>query len=204
MGSKTYSTSIDTWSCGCIFAEMIQGSALFRGRDNQDQLNRIMRVIGSPSTDVVRKLISDSPEITIRQLAFFPKVHWQTVVKNGSLYALDLLDRLLQFEPSARITPADALHHDYFAGHNHLPTAAGQMAPAPVQVAPQAGYAHPQMMAPPQAQMMAGPPMYVQQPMYYAAAPPPQNYGQAYAYQQPTHPPAQQHHAGYVYYPAPQ
>jgi len=33
MGSRTYSTSIDVWSCGCIFAEMLTGAPLFRGID---------------------------------------------------------------------------------------------------------------------------------------------------------------------------
>ena len=45
LGSRTYSTSIDVWSCGCIFAEMISGVPLFRGKDNQDQWLNIMRII---------------------------------------------------------------------------------------------------------------------------------------------------------------
>jgi len=60
LGSRTYSTSIDVWSCGCIFAEMISGIPLFRGRDNQDQLLHIMRVIGTPHDSMLRKLAADS------------------------------------------------------------------------------------------------------------------------------------------------
>lgn len=60
LGSRTYSTSIDVWSCGCIFAEMISGTPLFRGRDNQDQLLHIMRVIGTPSEATLRKIAQDS------------------------------------------------------------------------------------------------------------------------------------------------
>ena len=60
LGSRTYSTSIDVWSCGCIFAEMISGVPLFRGRDNQDQLLHIMRIIGTPDDRVIRKIMSES------------------------------------------------------------------------------------------------------------------------------------------------
>ena len=60
LGSRTYSTSIDVWSCGCIFAEMISGVPLFRGRDNQDQLLHIMRIIGTPDDRVIRRILSES------------------------------------------------------------------------------------------------------------------------------------------------
>lgn len=60
LGSRTYSTSIDVWSCGCIFAEMISGVPLFRGRDNQDQLLHIMRIIGTPTDEQFAKILKDS------------------------------------------------------------------------------------------------------------------------------------------------
>jgi negative regulator of PHO system len=65
LGSRTYSTSIDIWSCGCIFAEMISGVPLFRGRDNQDQLLHIMRIIGSPDERTLRKLAADSVSVPL-------------------------------------------------------------------------------------------------------------------------------------------
>ena len=64
MGSRTYNTSIDVWSCGCIFAEMISGVPLFRGRDNQDQLLHIMRIIGTPDDRVLRKIQSEGVRIS--------------------------------------------------------------------------------------------------------------------------------------------
>jgi negative regulator of the PHO system len=60
LGSRTYSTSIDVWSCGCIFAEMIQGTPLFRGRDNQDQLLHIMKIVGTPDDRTLRKIATES------------------------------------------------------------------------------------------------------------------------------------------------
>src|SRR5271170_4205968 len=55
LGSRTYSTSIDVWSCSCIFTEMMSGVPLFRGRDNQDQLLHIMQIIGTPSDATLKR-----------------------------------------------------------------------------------------------------------------------------------------------------
>ena len=49
LGSKCYSTSIDMWSIGCIFAEMITGTPLAAGETNYKQLLEIQEVLGSPS-----------------------------------------------------------------------------------------------------------------------------------------------------------
>ncbi|KAH7887880.1 Pkinase-domain-containing protein [Phlebopus sp. FC_14] len=112
LGSRTYNTSIDVWSCGCIFAEMISGVPLFRGRDNQDQLLHIMRIIGTPDDRVLRKI--EAPEIKIKQFPKYPKISFQQVLPKASPQAIDLLERLLQFDPSKRITATEALSHPYF------------------------------------------------------------------------------------------
>lgn len=41
---KEYSTPIDMWSVGCIFAEFLSMSALFPGMSETDQLNKIFKV----------------------------------------------------------------------------------------------------------------------------------------------------------------
>ncbi|XP_013393481.1 cyclin-dependent kinase 1 isoform X2 [Lingula anatina] len=43
LGSQRYSTPIDVWSIGCIFAEMVTKVPLFRGDSEIDQLFRIFR-----------------------------------------------------------------------------------------------------------------------------------------------------------------
>jgi len=101
LGSRTYSTSIDVWSCGCIFAEMISGVPLFRGRDNADQLLHIMRIIGTPDERTLRKMVAESvrllsmssaivlthiskPEIQIKQWPRYPKIPFQQVLPKAS------------------------------------------------------------------------------------------------------------------------
>ncbi|KAH9846601.1 Pkinase-domain-containing protein [Lenzites betulinus] len=116
MGSRTYSTSIDVWSCGCIFAEMISGVPLFRGRDNQDQLLHIMRILGTPDERTLRKIATEGQTEGQAQKQYprYPKIPFQQVVPKASPQAVDLLERLLQFDPSKRISAAEALTHPYF------------------------------------------------------------------------------------------
>jgi len=157
LGSRTYSTSIDVWSCGCIFAEMISGVPLFRGRDNADQLLHIMRIIGTPDERTLRKMAAESPEIQIKQWPRYPKIPFQQVLPKASPQAIDLLERLLQFDPSKRITAAEALQHPYFTsaglGSNSggaLPApypSTQQSAPIP-QPAPPGPYNYPQTSQP--------------------------------------------------------
>src|SRR2546421_8981857 len=49
LGSRSYSTSIDIWSAGCIMAEMYTGRPLFPGTTNDDQLIKIFRIMGTPN-----------------------------------------------------------------------------------------------------------------------------------------------------------
>ena len=48
MGSRRYSTPVDIWSVGCIFAEMANGRPLIAGTSEGDQLERIFRLLGTP------------------------------------------------------------------------------------------------------------------------------------------------------------
>jgi serine/threonine protein kinase len=50
LGSKFYSTSIDMWSIGCIFAEMVTGRPFSSGKTPFDQLLKIQKILGTPNS----------------------------------------------------------------------------------------------------------------------------------------------------------
>lgn len=52
LGARHYSTPVDVWSIGCIFAEMINHAPLFPGDSEIDELFRIFRVLGTPDDDM--------------------------------------------------------------------------------------------------------------------------------------------------------
>ena len=52
LGSAEYSTPVDLWSVGCIFAEMISKRTLFDGDSEQDQIRKIFRIMGTPTEEI--------------------------------------------------------------------------------------------------------------------------------------------------------
>ncbi len=116
LGSRTYNTSIDIWSAGCIMAEMFTGRPLFPGTTNEDQLLKIFRLMGTPS-ERSWPLISSFPEYKTnwpvcptRELrAFLPQIDHM---------GLQLLAQMLQMRPEMRCSAQTALQHPWFAEHN--------------------------------------------------------------------------------------
>lgn len=53
-----YSPAIDTWSVGCIFAEVLLGKPLFPGRNVVHQLELITDILGTPPPEVIAKVCS--------------------------------------------------------------------------------------------------------------------------------------------------
>eukprot|EP00947_MAST-08B_sp_MAST-8B-sp1_P000814 g814.t1 len=68
MGSRTYSTPVDLWSIGCIFAEMANGRPLFAGTSVKDQLDKIFRLMGTPNEEIypaIKELPDYNPEFRV-------------------------------------------------------------------------------------------------------------------------------------------
>ena len=49
LGSTHYSTPVDMWSVGCIFAEMVRKAPLFPGDSEFQQLLHIFKILGTPN-----------------------------------------------------------------------------------------------------------------------------------------------------------
>ncbi|WRT65525.1 cyclin-dependent kinase 1 [Kwoniella shivajii] len=112
LGSRHYSTAIDMWSVGCIFAEMAMRQPLFPGDSEIDEIFRIFRVLGTPDEEVwpgVKSLPDYKPT--------FPQwnpVDLKSSVKGLDENGLDLLAQTLIYDPAHRISAKRALQHPYF------------------------------------------------------------------------------------------
>ncbi|ODV88723.1 hypothetical protein CANCADRAFT_29043 [Tortispora caseinolytica NRRL Y-17796] len=110
---QSYSKAIDVWSVGCILAELLGGRPLFRGRDYVDQLNQILSVLGTPDEDTLSRIGSQRAQDYVRSLPAQPKLPFSKLFPEANPLALDLLDKLLAFDPDRRITVQEALEHEY-------------------------------------------------------------------------------------------
>lgn len=112
LGGKQYSTPVDLWSIGCIFAEMVNHRPLFPGDSEIDELYKIFQVLGTP-TEESYPGVTNLPDY----MDAFPQWHRQdltTVLPSLPPAGIDLLSRLLEYMPSRRITAKAALEHEYF------------------------------------------------------------------------------------------
>ncbi|THX81503.1 mitogen-activated protein kinase [Aureobasidium pullulans] len=110
---KEYTKAIDVWSVGCILAEMLSGKPLFPGKDYHHQLTLILDVLGTPTMEDYYGIKSRRAREYIRSLPFKKKIPWKAMFPKTSDLALDLLDKLLAFNPAKRITVEEALRHPY-------------------------------------------------------------------------------------------
>ncbi|KAJ7058184.1 kinase-like domain-containing protein [Mycena amicta] len=122
VGYKRYDYSLDLWSAGCILASAIfRKHPFFRGSDNDDQLLKILRVLGTEKFDAYLKTYDISFECESDDLlATYPACPWSRFITSETQAlatpdALKLLDHLLRFEPRERLTAKEALAHEYFA-----------------------------------------------------------------------------------------
>lgn len=128
-----YTFAMDVWSCGCILAELLLRRPLFPGKDYHHQLLLIFQVIGSPTeADLecvrsrrARQYLGTLPRYAARE-------GLRQLLPQASAEALDLLKRMLVFDPRRRISAAQALRHPYLRAY-HDP----QDEPAATRVDPQ-------------------------------------------------------------------
>ncbi|KAJ3091094.1 Mitogen-activated protein kinase [Quaeritorhiza haematococci] len=117
---RCYTKAIDMWSVGCIFAELLGGKPLFKGRDYVDQLNQILSILGTPDDETLSRIGSERAQLYIRSLPRMQKIPFSQLYPKANALALDLLEKLLKFDPAARITVEEALAHPYLEAYHDI------------------------------------------------------------------------------------
>ncbi len=113
-GAANYTPVIDVWSLGCVFAELILGKPLFPGESGIDQLVEIIKVLGTPSK---QEIFAMNPHYTDFKFPFINPSPWAKVFaanKKACPDTIDLLSKMLVYDPVKRITAGDAMAHPFF------------------------------------------------------------------------------------------
>eukprot|EP00184_Porphyridium_aerugineum_P004093 CAMPEP_0184694410 /NCGR_PEP_ID=MMETSP0313-20130426/2385_1 /TAXON_ID=2792 /ORGANISM="Porphyridium aerugineum, Strain SAG 1380-2" /LENGTH=422 /DNA_ID=CAMNT_0027152701 /DNA_START=530 /DNA_END=1798 /DNA_ORIENTATION=+ len=119
MLSHHYTNAIDMWSIGCIMGEMLTGKVMFPGKDVKNQLELICEVTGKPTTEDIWYITSKRALKFLEDLPDRPKQPFKNIfTKIKDDKALDLMERLLSFDPAKRLNAAEALAHPYLEDYH--------------------------------------------------------------------------------------
>ncbi|GAA5965360.1 hypothetical protein JCM3765_004870 [Sporobolomyces pararoseus] len=111
-GATNYTTNIDVWSAGCVMAELMLGQPLFPGESGIDQLVEIIKVLGTPTREQIKTMNPNYMEHKFPQIKPHPFV--KVFRPRTPPEAIDLISKLLEYTPSARLTAIEAMCHPFF------------------------------------------------------------------------------------------
>ena len=131
LNDQGYNTSIDVWSIGCVFAELLICEPIFPGKTVIEQIQKIFEVIGSPNSDEIKRF--KMLELNYDKKSFeslIPSENYENKLRDfinekikgdkidDNTY--DLLSKMLKFNSNERINVDDCLKHEFFSDINEL------------------------------------------------------------------------------------
>lgn len=117
IANRHYTKGIDMWSLGCIIGEMIAGKPIFPGSSTVNQIERIMATIPCPSNEEINAVCVSGVGISmIKNACSAPRIAFRSLLgPEVASDAADLINKLLVFNPSKRLTAEQAIKHPYVA-----------------------------------------------------------------------------------------
>jgi len=120
LGSTTYTKGVDMWSVGCILGELLGGKPMFPGTSTTNQLDRILEITGRPTKEDIASIQSEFAHQMLLNLPDPAPRSLDGMYPNADPDAIDILSKLLLFNPDKRLTASEALEHPY-VGQFHIP-----------------------------------------------------------------------------------
>lgn len=111
-GATAYGPAVDMWAAGCVIAELFELAPLAAGATDMEQLSRVLHARGTPSARAWPELrrLPDYGKLALPQVAA-PAL--ATLLPSAPPAAVDLVGRLLVYDPARRATAAAALVHPW-------------------------------------------------------------------------------------------
>jgi len=118
-GADSYDEAIDMWSIGCILAEILGRRPLFPGRNYLHQLQVIIDILGTPDDSDLWFIRRQSALKAVRGMGSRTPMSFHKLFPHANPQAIDLLQRMLAFDPAKRISVEEALAHPYLADYHY-------------------------------------------------------------------------------------
>ena len=116
LNASEYTKAIDIWSIGCIFAELLGRTAIFPGENYLDQIQRVISVLGTQTYDDISFISNQQALEFLKSLPKRSKQNFKNLFPNANPLGLDVLSKMLEFNPNKRFTAEECLSHPYFEG----------------------------------------------------------------------------------------
>jgi cyclin-dependent kinase 7 len=116
--ARYYGGAVDIWSCGCVFAELINRAVFLMGIPPDNELNMVRQIcenVGTPTEEnwpgvtKLRSYVTPEEVIPIRSRSSWIE-QFRTIGEDG----VDLLIAMMQLDPNKRLTAEGVLKHKYF------------------------------------------------------------------------------------------
>ncbi|EQC31908.1 CMGC/RCK protein kinase [Saprolegnia diclina VS20] len=119
-----YGPEMDLWGVGCVFFEITSLYPLFPGSNELDQINRIHKILGTPLPDVLDVFRRKGAAHIDFNFAHDDGTSIAKLIPHASPEAVDLMCKMLVYDPSKRTNAREALRHEYFREMREIEEAA--------------------------------------------------------------------------------
>ena len=109
-----YNYKMDIWGLGCVFFEILTLVPLFPGDDEIDELNKINYILGSPPDELFQKFIKNSAHSNEFKFEYQKGTGIQRYLTHVSPKVVDLINKMLAYDPDKRLTAKQCLNHECF------------------------------------------------------------------------------------------
>ena len=114
LGNEYYTTSIDIWSFGCVLAELFKGKPLLRTENKDEQINKIMECLGGPKEEDLAIIIEREAAHELKSTKGIKGKNFADVLPNCPSDIVDLLSKILIYNPKKRLTAVEVMAHHAF------------------------------------------------------------------------------------------
>jgi serine/threonine protein kinase len=109
-----YGPEMDLWGAGCVMFEITSLYALFPGTNEVDQINRIHKVLGRPSEEILQKFRSKGASHISFDFPAQKGVGIPNLISHATPDCIDIIEKMLKYDASERISAREAMRHPYF------------------------------------------------------------------------------------------